>query len=272
MKGTIVYKMSGSGNDFVFADGRTSHLDSWTAERIQTVCARGTGVGADGVAVLEPGSEPGHVRFHFFNMDGSQAEMCGNAALCATRLAAWLELAPAAGMVLETDSGEVETRCLEGGGERAEILLPKVGEITAPEIPLAKGELAIHLTRVGVPHLVVEVEDLAGTPILDRGRVLRAHAKAGAAGANVNFVAAEPSGWAMRTYERGVEAETLACGTGAVACAAILARDGGVRLPWEVRTASGAILTVSSVSDGGPLRRARLAGEGRMVFRAVLET
>lgn len=271
MKGSIVFKMSGSGNDFVFVDGRTSPLTAWTAERIRAVCARGTGIGADGVVVLEPGTAPGRVRFHFFNNDGSRADMCGNAALCATRLAAWLELAPVQEMVLETDAGDVETRCLAGEGERAEILLPPVGDITSPEITLAPGELSIHLTRVGVPHLVVRVGNLAAVPLAKRGSALRSDPKAGPAGANVNFVAVAGSQWAMRTFERGVEAETLACGSGAAACAAVLAQNGGVEFPWDVRSASGAILTVTPASDGRPLRRARLAGEGRLVFRAILD-
>lgn len=269
MKGTIVYKMSGSGNDFVFLDGRASALGTWTPERIADVCARGTGVGADGLVVLEPGSAPGRVRFHYFNSDGSRAAMCGNAALCAARLAAWLELAPANGMLLETDAGELEARCLSGEGERAEITLPEVGEIERPAITLGAGERSIRLTRVGVPHLVVEVEDLDRVQLTVRGPALRRHAEAGPQGANVNFVGRKGSGWAMRTYERGVEAETLACGTGAAACAAVLSTEHGVSLPWSVVTASGAVLTVSA-PDGFRGGRPRLAGEGRLLFRGIL--
>ena len=118
MDGTVVYKVTGSGNDFVMLDGRTEPLERWTPELIREICARGTGVGADGFAVLQPGSRPGAVRFHFFNADGGRSAMCGNAALCATRLSAWLELGPAAGQVVETDSGDVPARCLPGPGQR----------------------------------------------------------------------------------------------------------------------------------------------------------
>lgn len=270
MRGSVIIKMSGSGNDFVFVDGRSAPLIGWPADRIRAVCARGTGVGADGLVVLEPGSARHRVRFHFFNSDGSRADMCGNAALCATRLAAWLELAPPQGMVLETDAGDVETRCLPGDEERAEILLPPVGDISAPDIATRPGEHAIHLVRVGVPHLVVQVDDLDEVPVPARGRELRSHAAAGTAGANVNFVGETGSGWAMRTYERGVEAETRACGSGAAACAAVLAEVNAIRLPWSVSSASGAILTVSAGSDEARLTRARLAGEGRIVYRAIL--
>ncbi len=272
MAGEIIYKMTGSGNDFVVLDGRTSVPTRWSPDRIRAVCARGTGVGADGLVVLVPGSGPGRVRFNFFNNDGSRAAMCGNAALCAARMAAWLELAPGEGLVLETDAGPVEARCLPGPGERAELRLPHTSQISSPDIALSAGERAIRLATVGVPHLVVHVDDLAAVPLLERGRALRAHPAIGPAGANVNFVANGSAGWAMRTYERGVEAETLACGTGAVACAAALAAGGEVELPWEVHTSSGTVLSVSGTPErSGRIAVPRLAGEGRLVFRAVLE-
>lgn len=272
MIGAVVYKMSGSGNDFVVADGRTVPLDRWTPERIRAVCSRGMGVGADGFVLLECGSTAGAVRFHFFNSDGGRASMCGNAALCATRLAAWLELAPAQGMLLETDAGGVEARCLDGPGHRAELVLPSTAELTTPDIQLMTGERSVHLTTVGVPHLVVLVDDVARVPLLQRGRELRGHPELAPDGANVNFISGESSDWAMRTYERGVEAETLACGTGAVAAAAVLAHLGMSRLPLGVGTASGCVLRVSGELTGrGQLNCPRIAGEGRLVFRAVLE-
>jgi diaminopimelate epimerase len=269
--GTVIYKMTGSGNDFVMLDGRTHQLQEWTPERIRGVCARGTGVGADGFAVLQPGSRPGAVRFNFFNSDGGRSPMCGNAALCAARLAAWLELAPTDGLTLETDAGEVEARCLGGPGERAEILLPAAAPVTAPDIAPAPGECALHLTAVGVPHLVVLVEDVEAVALLERGRELRHHPVVGPEGANVDFVAQGSNGWRMRTYERGVEAETLACGTGAAACAVVLTQAAGVSPPVHIRTSSGALLTVSAgPGSGDGFGRPWLAGEGRLVFRAVL--
>lgn len=271
MTGTVLYKMSGSGNDFVVVDGRTAPLDQWSPDRIRAVCTRGTGVGADGLVVLEPGSAHAAVRFHFFNSDGGRASMCGNAALCATRMAAWLELAPADGMVLETDAGRVEARCMAGPPERAELVLPATSAMTAPEVDLAPGERSIHIITVGVPHLVVLVDDVAAVPLVERGRELRSHPVIAPAGANVNFVAQRSGEWAMRTYERGVEDETLACATGAVAAAAALARVAHAKLPIEIRTASGEILAVSGQpADDGHLECPCVAGEGRLVFRAIL--
>lgn len=272
MIGNIVYKMNGSGNDFVFVDGRVSRLADWLPERIRAVCDRHAGVGADGFVVVEPGSQAGAVRFQFFNNDGGRAAMCGNGALCATRIAAYLGLADPRGMTLETDAGVYRSRCLEGGGERAELLLGDLKGFTSPRVALKGAEREATLVSVGVPHLVVRVDHLMAVPIMERGRALRFDPALGPSGANVNFVAGSGGGegWAMRTYERGVEGETLACGTGAVATASALALAGQARLPVELRTASGRVLCVSGQPAGGEVRQATLTGEGRLVFRAVL--
>jgi len=272
--GTIAYKMSGSGNDFVFVDGRASPLSAWTPEPIRAVCDRHTGVGADGFVVLEPGSAPGAVRFHFFNNDGGRAAMCGNGALCATRIAAHLELAKPDGMTLETDAGAYRSRCVEGDGERAELILGNLTQFSRPTVKLQDGEQEARLVEVGVPHLVVLVDDIAAVRLMERGRALRFDEALGPPGANVNFVGLGHSGggpaWAMRTYERGVEGETLACGTGAVATASVLALAGHASLPLDVQTASGRVLRVSGTPTGPGVRGASLIGEGRLVFRAVL--
>lgn len=270
LDGIVIFKMSGSGNDFVFVDGRSTPIDLWSAERIQCVCARRTGVGADGLVVLEPGSRPSAVRFNFFNRDGSRGAMCGNGALCATRLACWLELAPSSDIVLETDAGDVRARCLEGDRELAQISLPEAAVQAVPDIDLEAGERSVHYARVGVDHLVVLLDDLRRPGLMDRGRVLRSHPALGPAGANVNFAARGPNGWAMRTFERGVEAETMACGTGAVAIAAVLCGSGQGTLPIAIQTASGATLEVSGDVRGTSIHEPRLTGEGRLVFRAVL--
>ncbi|MBI2401270.1 MAG: diaminopimelate epimerase [Gemmatimonadetes bacterium] len=277
MIGTIVYKMSGSGNDFVFVDGRASQLSAWPPERIRAVCDRHTGVGADGFVVVEPGSVPDAVRFHFFNNDGGRAAMCGNGALCATRIAAHLELVKPDGMVLETDAGAYRSRCVEGDGERAELVLGDVTQFWSPQVRLQAGEREARLVHVGVPHLVVLVDQVAAVPIMERGRALRFDPALGPPGANVNFVSRGGGGgdtggpaWAMRTYERGVEGETLACGTGAVAAASVLALSGHASLPLEVQTASGRLLRVSGTPAGPEVRGASLIGEGRLVFRAIL--
>ena len=268
--GTQFYKMTGSGNDFVILDGRVSPPEAWTTNRIVSVCDRRHGVGADGLVVLtEAGANA--ARMTFFNADGSRAAMCGNAALCSTRLSARLGLADAAGMTLVTDAGTYQTRCVEPT-ERAEVNLADVAmPAEVPGIALGPGELAVSFTVVGVPHLVVRVEDVDGVDLLRRGRELRFHPAVGPAGANANFVSApvaagEP--WLIRTFERGVEGETLACGTGTVAAALAVAGEAG--LPATFRSRGGAILSVSARIDGDRAGEVWLCGEGRLVFEGTL--
>jgi diaminopimelate epimerase len=270
--GTVLYKMTGSGNDFVFVDGRVAPLETWTPERIRWVCSRQTGVGGDGLVVLEPAANRQTVRLHYFNSDGARAALCGNASLCAARLSGWLELAPPGEFVLHTDAGPVRSRSLDGPGELAEIELPAVSGIGNPKIELKSHEKWARSITVGVPHLVVLVEGhLADLDVAGRGRELRNHPALGPEGANVSFVASGSNGWSFRTYERGVEAETLACGTGSVAVASALVEAGLTQFPVELRTASGCTLTVSARQ--GPQdnpESVRLTGEGRLVFRAIL--
>ena len=273
VKGTIFYKMTGSGNDFVLLDGRSTTADEWSRERIVRLCDRRSGVGADGLVILSP-EDGDAVRMAFFNSDGSRAAMCGNAALCSTRLSAHLELGPADGMRLLTDAGVVFTRCLEDG-ERAEIRLPDAQvPKPVPSIMPVRGEREVWLGCVGVPHLVLLVEDIRVVDVGGRGRPLRHDPAAGPEGANVNFVAAPSEAgapWLIRTYERGVEGETLACGTGTVAAALALAQHAGKALPLEFRSWGGELLTVRAALRGDVATDVWLGGQGRLVFRGVWE-
>ncbi len=272
MNGIVAFKMTGSGNDFVFVDGRVYSVDTWTPEQIRAACDRRDGIGADGFAVLEPGSAPERIRFHFFNADGGRAPMCGNGALCATRMARWLELAKQDEMTLETDAGLVTTRVIKGEQELAEFEIEAVGEMTSPEIEPLPGEHDITFTTVAVPHLVVVVDDADEVDVLARGRDLRNHATLAPLGANVNFVSVRGEALRVRTYERGVEGETLACATGSVASAAVLAKRQKLSLPCDVITSSGRVLRVSGTLDAeSHLQEPRLRGEARRVFRAILE-
>jgi diaminopimelate epimerase len=265
--------MSGSGNDFVMIDARLSVPGEWTAGDVQAVCARGTGVGADGLVFVGPGSQPPAARMVYFNADGSRAPMCGNAALCSTRLAARLGIAPAEGMRLETDAGVYESRC-GGAGTEAELHLAPVNTpADVPAIRPERGERRIALGIVGVPHLVVLVDDVEAVDVVARGRALRFDPALAPGGANINFVSASVGAaeWALRTYERGVEDETLACGTGAVAVACALTDWGLATLPLTVRSRSGRPIGVRARATGqGVFDDVWLAGEARLVFRGVL--
>lgn len=266
--GRAFYKMSGSGNDFVVIDARTEPAGSLADPAvISQVCARGNGVGADGIVFLER-SDSADVRLVYLNADGSRAEFCGNATLCTTRLATELGAGKATGMSIETDSGLVQAR-LRGG--LPEIDLQPVSEVS-PELPgigLEPGESRVGFAVVGVPHLVIRCADLETVDVVGRGRPLRSH-PGFPRGANVNFVSTGSGGrWRMRTYERGVEAETLACGSGAVATALMLILWNEAESPVEIETRSGRCLRVR-LERRNDAWLPSLAGEGRVVYEGRL--
>jgi len=263
--------MTGSGNDFVMLDARVSTPADWTPEDMQAVCARGTGIGADGIVFVAPGSQPGAVRMTYYNADGSHAAMCGNAALCSTTLAAHLGLGTPDGVDLETDAGTYRSRAIEAG--RAELhLAPVDAPAAVPRLNLVANERQAALSRVGVPHLIVLVDNVDNVALQERGRALRFDSGLAPEGANVNFISQHEAGaWRMRTYERGIEGETLACGTGAVGAACAIQEWGLAQLPINIQSRSGRILGVRATkAQSGRYDDVWLAGEGRMVFRGVI--
>ena len=269
--GRAFYKMSGSGNDFVMVDARTEPPGRLAEpEVVQRICARGTGVGADGIVFLEP-SDRAAIRLVYLNADGSRADLCGNATLCTTRLATELGVAPPEGLDIETDSGVIAARIKDG---RPEIDLQPVRDIRPSYEALERkpGERRIGFALVGVPHVVVFVEDLETVDVVGRGRVIRRDASL-SHGANANFVGRDRYGrWRMRTYERGVEAETLACGSGAVATAIMLTvwgeADGVVTL--ETRSGRELAVTLRRADQREQCWYPSLRGEGAVVFEGQL--
>jgi diaminopimelate epimerase len=260
--------MSGSGNDFVFFDVREVPVGRLgEPEVIRDLCARRTGIGADGVVLLQE-FEWGDFRMRYFNADGSTASMCGNAALCSARLAVDLGAADAEGFRFGSDAGVITGRIRDG---LPEIDLAPVEEVsTDVDLELAAGESRIGFARAGVPHAVVLCANADEVPLETRGPTLRGHA-AFHDGANVDFVSPAGSAWRMRTFERGVEAETLACGTGAVATAALLAAWGRTdEGDTRIVTSSGLPLNVRLVRDRGRWRPS-LRGSAVVTFRGVVE-
>jgi len=267
ISGLQFYKMSGSGNDFVVVDARHDpHEELRTPEIVQRLSARGTGVGADGLVLLaaEPGAD---FRMIYYNADGSRASMCGNAALCCTRLATELGGGVARELRFATDSGIVAGRVVGGRPEidlaPVSVVRPDAGVRPEPR------EARIGYAVAGVPHLTILVDNLEAADVTGRGRELRFAPELGEEGANANFVASDRGGWAMRTYERGVEGETLACGTGAVASAILIRSWGLADGPVDLRTRSGRTLSVKLKRDAERWLPT-LAGEGRIVFRGEL--
>ena len=261
--GREFFKMSGSGNDFVFVDTRKEAAGSLASpDVIGAICSRGTGIGADGVCFFER-SGKALVRLVYLNADGSRADLCGNATLCTARLARELGVVGSGEFTIETDSGVLAARFV---GENPEIdLLPVTLVTLDARIALQPGEHRIGFALAGVPHLVIPVDDLENVDVVGRGRPLRNHPSL-SAGANVNFVQSNDGRFRYRTYERGVEAETLACGTGAVAAAVLLTDWGLAEGPVRLQTRSGKELTVRL---SGPKGKATpsLTGEARLVYR-----
>ncbi len=262
------YKMTGSGNDFVVFNATKEVARSLeNPETIRTLSARGTGVGADGVVFLEsvPG---GDVRMRYYNSDGSEAALCGNASLCSTNLAVELGLAQGGGFVLHTAAGSLKARIRDG---LPEVDLEPISDVRpdAQDLGAKAGETRLGYARAGVPHVVVEIADIESADVTGRGAELRNHPDL-SDGANVNFVARRADGcFAYRTYERGVEGETLACGTGAVATAIMLASWGESGHETTLWTRSGLPLTVTLAREG-PAWLPSLRGEGRIVFEGLL--
>lgn len=263
--GREFFKMSGSGNDFVFVDTREESAGPLASpEVIEAICRRGSGIGADGIVFLES-SDRATIRLVYLNADGSRADLCGNATLCTARLAGELGIVADGEFTIETDVGVLGARFRDANPE---IDLFPVAELRPDAgIPLERGERRMGYAVAGVPHLVIVVDDLETIDVVGRGRPLRCHSSL-KSGANVNFV--KPAGdgsFFYRTYERGVEAETLACGTGAVATAVLLMEWGLARSPVQIRTRSGRELLVR-LSGPSSRRTPSLSGEARIVYRA----
>ena len=278
LEGLPFLKMTGSGNDFVFFDGRIVSKDVVTRpEVIQAICNRFNGIGADGIVVLEPAAPDGDVRILYFNSDGTPADLCGNATLCSLRLASQIGLGSEAGMSLLTPAGAIAGRLRDS---LPEIDLQPVSDVrpTLEGIALEDGEERIGFVTAGIPHLVVLCENVDAVDVQRRGPPLRRHPATGIAGANVNWVSRVPGGtWRFRTFERGVEGETLACGTGAIATAIMLTTWGVADSPVRLTTRSGRTLEVrlrraeGGVQAGGTMAwLPSLRGEGRVVFSGLI--
>jgi diaminopimelate epimerase len=262
------YKMHGGGNDFVLIDHRARFIPEAEQPALaRRLCHRQVGVGADGLILIEA-SAAAHFRWRFYNADGSEPEMCGNGGRCAARFAVLSGIAPET-LSFETVSGVIHA---EVRGRRVKLALTGVGDFQLNQtIPLEEANVTGHFVRVGVPHLVVPVDDLEAAAVTEWGRLLRFHQMFQPAGANVNFVRfTGPKNLSIRTYERGVEDETLACGTGSVAAALVGACLGRLSSPVEVLTRGGEILTVFFHSQSGACREVYLEGDALVVYQGEL--
>lgn len=262
-------KMSGAGNDFIVIDDRASAVGNDARELAKQLCRRRVSVGADGLILVVP-SDAHDFRMRYFNADGTEADMCGNGGRCAARFAHEIG---AAGRKLTFES--------RSGVHRAEIVDDRVVSLAMADprallletsIAVRGRKLVIHRINTGVPHAIHEVAELDAYPVAEMGRAIREHEDYMPEGTNADFVTVvDPHTVRIRTYERGVEDETLACGTGATAAALVLAARGQVESPVTVRTRGGHELVVTFYMSHLGFCNVSLSGEAVVVYRGAIE-
>lgn len=267
-------KMNGAGNDFIIIDHRKPAIHPEAmAEFAALVCRRKFSVGADGLILVEE-SKKAEFRWRFFNADGSVAEMCGNGARCVARFAYMHGIAPAR-MRFETIAGIIEAQ-VSDINVSVKMTEPKDFQLQQT-IEVEGKNITLHSVDTGVPHVVIFVDDINKVDVCSLGSRIRYHKAFMPAGTNVNFVCRQQDGFAVRTYERGVEDETLACGTGATAAALVAALIEKEKSPVDIITSGGDKLTILFDLGTGPAAEnvflrgpAHLIYEGKLTDEALL--
>jgi len=261
-------KMSGSGNDFILIDNREAVVPAENRPQfVSQVCRRKMSAGADGLILVER-SDRVDFSWDFYNSDGSVAEMCGNGARCVARFAHLQGIATER-MAFETIAGIIHAQVMD---DAVRI------KMTAPQDMLIGAELelvgqTVHFSSVntGVPHAVIAIDHIDSAEVVEKGQLIRHHPQFAPAGTNVNFIAPlNGSLWTVRTYERGVEDETLACGTGIVASALVLAETKGLPSPITLETRSGSRLKVYYAKTNHGYADIFLEGDARMIYAGQL--
>jgi len=262
------WKMNGSGNDFIVIDNRDGRLDDHDLELIATrACRRRESVGADGVIFVVE-SNRYDFGWRFFNADGGEVEMCGNGSRCVARFA-FLRGIAGPKMTFETMAGPVSA---EVNDRIVRVQMPDPKGLSHDiNLEAKPGWRTIDFINTGVPHVVVIADDPGRQPVVDYGRSIRYHDLFAPAGTNANFMAVTgPDCIDVRTYERGVEDETLACGTGSIACALVSAARGLVNSPVKVVTRGGEELKIYFKETEGKFSEVWLEGGTAISYKARL--
>ena len=262
-------KMNGAGNDFVVIDNRSRQF-SLDGKTIARLCDRHRGVGADGLLAVEPAEAQADFRMRYYNADGGEAEMCGNGARCFARYSARLMPENPASLRFETQAGVIVAK-LEGDLVSLDMGPPT--DHRAPQVfDLGGASHEIHFLNTGVPHAVVFVENVEKVDVQNLGRSIRRHEAFAPKGTNANFAQAlDLNHLVLRTYERGVEGETLACGTGVCATALLHALATGAASPVHVTVRGGDTMRVDFTKDAdGSFASAKLTGPADFVFDGVI--
>ncbi len=261
-------KMNGAGNDFVLLDNRDSLL-ALDRGQIARVCDRHRGVGADGLLLVEPAESGADFRMRYYNADGGEAEMCGNGARCFARYAQRVSGTTAAEITFETQAGVIGAKCQ---GELVQIVMSDPHSHREPQsLDINGRSLDVPFLNTGVPHAVAFVDDLEAVDVAKDGAALRYHSAFAPKGTNANFAQIlGPSRISIRTYERGVEGETLACGTGVCAAAILHHLRTGDPAPISVKVRGGDTLHVGFEKDGDRFHRVTLIGPADFVFDGTI--
>ncbi len=264
-------KLSGAGNDFIFIDNRQMLIPhELQGDFAVKVCRHRFSVGADGVMFIEE-SEIADFRWQFYNSDGSLAEMCGNGARCAARFALMNGIAGQK-MFFETAAGIIEAEVLDDQMVQIRMTQPE-NFCQDHKIELNGNDYTVDSLNTGVPHAIVYVEDdIDLIPVKEWGQLVRYHQLFAPKGTNVNFVSRVADDMlAVRTYERGVEDETMACGTGAVAAALCASKRYGMKSPVRIRTSGGELLSIV-FDDSETIERSKpyLRGSARVIYQGKL--
>ncbi|MBU1711960.1 MAG: diaminopimelate epimerase [Proteobacteria bacterium] len=268
MKKLAFFKMSGSGNDFIIIDNRNNVVDeTGLTSFIRNVCRRKMSAGADGLILIEH-SDSADFKWRYYNSDGGRAEMCGNGARCAARFA-YLNKIAGSDMSFVTDAGIVHAQ-VTGGKVKVKMTDPSDFKQDYT-IELKDGPLTVSSVNTGVPHVVVTMDSIDDVDVVGTGREVRLHNKFAPSGTNVNFITRVKNGtFSIRTYERGVEDETLACGTGSVASAIVTAFQDKAISPLNIVTRSGGVLTIHYKEDNGRFHDIYLEGDARIIYKGKL--
>lgn len=254
-------KAVASGNDFIIVDNRGGQAAEWPS-LAKKLCQRKISIGADGLLILED-SKKADVRMRIFNPDGSEAEMCGNGSRC---VAYYCKTAH----TVETKAGVLEAKLQTANRVKIRMTDPTDLKMKI-DINLNGRDYEIHFVNTGVPHAVYFADNLDNLDVTELGRLIRYHDAFRPAGTNADFVEVrDKKTIALRTYERGVEDETLACGTGACAAAIISSFAKGVTPPVDVYTKSGEVLKIYFDKDRDGIKNLYLEGEAEMVFEGTI--
>ena len=263
------WKLEGAGNDFLGLDGRAGGFQL-KRQQIADLCDRRRGVGADGVLVVEkPKVRGADFRMRYYNSDGGEAEMCGNGARCFALLARAVSGRKGNELRVQTQVGLLTLRT---SGQEVQVSMTEPTKLRlGRKLVVAGRKLAVDFLNTGVPHAVLFVRSVRSIDVAKQGRAIRYHSAFAPSGTNVNFVEiGRGNRIHVRTYERGVEGETLACGTGVVAASILSNLRRGLRPPIQVATRGGDNVRVGFSMENGHARKVTLQGPARIVYRGVL--